>query len=113
MAAIFPVGVAWEKGCNYCHVRARVFQQTAYTKKVSRVMILMTQNANENWGPSRWCRVVSTRVTAVITSRVRMEFLAGSPPSRVGDGSQMQKRGRTKLPTPTPHSPSIPFSPTC
>ena len=39
-----------EEGCNYCHVAGEGFEaDTLYTKKVARVMIQMTQNANENW----------------------------------------------------------------
>ena len=50
MAAITE-WVSPEQGCNYCHVAGEGFEKdTLYTKKVSRVMILMTQNANENWG---------------------------------------------------------------
>ena len=50
MAAITE-WVSPEQGCNYCHVAGEGFEaDTLYTKKVSRVMIAMTQNANENWG---------------------------------------------------------------
>lgn len=49
MAAITE-WVSPEQGCNYCHVPGEGFEtDTLYTKKVSRVMIAMTQNANENW----------------------------------------------------------------
>jgi photosynthetic reaction center cytochrome c subunit len=42
--------VSPEEGCNYCHVAGEGFEaDTLYTKKVARVMIQMTQNANENW----------------------------------------------------------------
>ncbi len=42
--------VSPEEGCNYCHVPGEGFEQdTLYTKKVARVMIEMTQNANQNW----------------------------------------------------------------
>ena len=41
--------VSPEEGCNYCHVAGEGFEaDTLYTKKVARVMIQMTQNANEN-----------------------------------------------------------------
>jgi photosynthetic reaction center cytochrome c subunit len=50
MAAITE-WVSPEQGCNYCHVAGEGFEKdTLYTKKVARVMILMTQNTNENWG---------------------------------------------------------------
>ena len=50
MAAITQ-WVSPEQGCNYCHVPGEGFEQdTLYTKKVARVMIAMTQNANQNWG---------------------------------------------------------------
>jgi photosynthetic reaction center cytochrome c subunit len=50
MAAITE-WVSPEEGCNYCHVAGEGFAaDTLYTKKVARVMIQMTQNANENWG---------------------------------------------------------------
>ena len=49
MAAITQ-WVSPEQGCNYCHVPGEGFEQdTLYTKKVARVMIAMTQNANQNW----------------------------------------------------------------
>ena len=49
MAAITQ-WVSPEEGCNYCHVAGEGFAaDTLYTKKVARVMIQMTQNANENW----------------------------------------------------------------
>ena len=49
MAAITE-WVSPEEGCNYCHVPGEsLASDTLYTKKVSRVMIQMTQNANENW----------------------------------------------------------------
>ena len=48
MAAITQ-WVSPDQGCNYCHVPGEGFEQdTLYTKKVARVMIAMTQNANEN-----------------------------------------------------------------
>ncbi len=50
MAAITQ-WVSPDQGCNYCHVAGEGFEaDTLYTKKVARVMIAMTQNANENWG---------------------------------------------------------------
>jgi photosynthetic reaction center cytochrome c subunit len=50
MAAITQ-WVSPDQGCNYCHVPGEGFEQdTLYTKKVARVMIAMTQNANQNWG---------------------------------------------------------------
>ena len=46
MAAITE-WVSPEEGCNYCHVAGEGFAaDTLYTKKVARVMIQMTQNAN-------------------------------------------------------------------
>ena len=49
MAAITQ-WVSPDQGCNYCHVAGEGFEaDTLYTKKVARVMIAMTQNANENW----------------------------------------------------------------
>ena len=42
--------VSPEEGCNYCHAPGEsLASDTLYTKKVARVMIQMTQNANENW----------------------------------------------------------------
>lgn len=42
--------VSPEEGCNYCHVAEGFHLDTKYTKKVARVMIAMTQRANQDWG---------------------------------------------------------------
>lgn len=42
--------VAPEQGCNYCHYPENLADDRKYTKKVSRVMIAMTQRINEGWG---------------------------------------------------------------
>lgn len=42
--------VAPEQGCNYCHVEGNFAAEDVYTKKVSRVMLAMTQRINEDWG---------------------------------------------------------------
>jgi photosynthetic reaction center cytochrome c subunit len=42
--------VSPEQGCNYCHEGNNFADDALYTKKVSRVMIAMTQRANEEWG---------------------------------------------------------------
>lgn len=41
--------VAPEQGCNYCHVAGNFASEDIYTKKVSRVMLAMTQRANQDW----------------------------------------------------------------
>ena len=41
--------VSPEEGCNYCHVPGDLASDDIYTKVVSRRMIEMTQNINENW----------------------------------------------------------------
>lgn len=43
---------AWvspEQGCNYCHEAADLASDALYTKRVARVMIAMTQRANQDW----------------------------------------------------------------
>lgn len=42
--------VAPEEGCTYCHGANGFDKDDVYTKKVARVMIAMTQRANEAWG---------------------------------------------------------------
>ena len=42
--------VAPEQGCAYCHAGENLASDDVYTKIVSRRMIQMTQNINENWG---------------------------------------------------------------
>jgi photosynthetic reaction center cytochrome c subunit len=38
-----------EQGCNYCHNPVDFADDSVYTKGVSRVMLAMTQRANEDW----------------------------------------------------------------
>lgn len=49
MAAITE-WVSPEEGCNYCHVSEGFELDTKYTKKVARVMVAMTQQANQDYG---------------------------------------------------------------
>ncbi len=49
MAAITE-WVSPEEGCNYCHVSEGFQYDTKYTKRVARVMTVMTQAANVEWG---------------------------------------------------------------
>jgi photosynthetic reaction center cytochrome c subunit len=42
--------VSPEEGCTYCHGADGFAADDKYTKKVARVMIAMTQRANEEWG---------------------------------------------------------------
>jgi photosynthetic reaction center cytochrome c subunit len=42
--------VSPEEGCTYCHGQDGFASDAMYTKKVARVMIAMTQRANETWG---------------------------------------------------------------
>lgn len=49
MAAITE-WVSPEEGCTYCHGNEGFAADDKYTKKVARVMIAMTQRANEEWG---------------------------------------------------------------
>jgi photosynthetic reaction center cytochrome c subunit len=42
--------VSPEEGCTYCHNNEGFANDDVYTKKVARVMIAMTQRANETWG---------------------------------------------------------------
>ena len=49
MAAITS-WVSPEEGCTYCHGNEGFAADDKYTKKVARVMIAMTQRANEAWG---------------------------------------------------------------
>jgi photosynthetic reaction center cytochrome c subunit len=42
--------VSPEEGCTYCHGQDGFASDAMYTKKVARVMIAMTQRANEEWG---------------------------------------------------------------
>ncbi|MFK7830898.1 MAG: photosynthetic reaction center cytochrome PufC [Congregibacter sp.] len=42
--------VSPEEGCTYCHGNEGFAADDKYTKKVARVMIAMTQRANEEWG---------------------------------------------------------------
>lgn len=42
--------VAPEQGCNYCHNPQNLADDSMYTKVVSRRMLQMTQNINQNWG---------------------------------------------------------------
>lgn len=48
MAAITS-WVSPEQGCNYCHNPANFADDDLYTKRVARVMLAMTQRANEDW----------------------------------------------------------------
>jgi photosynthetic reaction center cytochrome c subunit len=41
--------VSPEQGCNYCHVPENLADDSKYTKRVSRVMLAMTQRANQDW----------------------------------------------------------------
>ena len=41
--------VSPEEGCNYCHVNEGFHLDTKYTKKVARVMVAMTQRANQDY----------------------------------------------------------------
>ena len=41
--------VSPEQGCNYCHNPQNLADDSKYQKKVSRVMIAMTQRTNEEW----------------------------------------------------------------
>lgn len=48
MAAI-TTWIAPKEGCGYCHNLQNFADDSVYTKGVSRVMIAMTQRANEDW----------------------------------------------------------------
>jgi photosynthetic reaction center cytochrome c subunit len=48
MAAITQ-WVSPEEGCVYCHDAQNFADDSLYTKRVSRVMLAMTQRANEDW----------------------------------------------------------------
>lgn len=48
MAAITE-WVAPEQGCGYCHEGANFEDDSPYTKRVARVMLQMTQAANQQW----------------------------------------------------------------
>ena len=48
MAAITQ-WVSPEQGCNYCHNADGFAHDDLYTKRVARVMIAMTQRANQDW----------------------------------------------------------------
>ena len=48
MAAI-TTWIAPEEGCGYCHDLQNFADDSIYTKGVSRVMLAMTQRANEDW----------------------------------------------------------------
>lgn len=41
--------VSPEQGCNYCHEEGNFASDAVYTKQVSRVMMGMTQRANQDW----------------------------------------------------------------
>lgn len=41
--------VSPEEGCNYCHEAGNFASDAVYTKQVSRVMLGMTQRANQDW----------------------------------------------------------------
>ncbi|MBC7942767.1 MAG: photosynthetic reaction center cytochrome c subunit [Chitinophagaceae bacterium] len=49
MAAITAWVAPPEQGCNYCHNPENMASDAVYTKIVSRRMIQMTQNINNNW----------------------------------------------------------------
>ena len=49
MAAITE-WVSPEQGCNYCHNPENLADDSVYTKTVSRQMIQMTWNINQDWG---------------------------------------------------------------
>lgn len=58
--------VSPEEGCNYCHEGNNFASEAPYTKRVSRVMIAMTQRANEDWGAKH---VAPTGVTCYTCHR--------------------------------------------
>lgn len=49
MVAITSWVAPQEQGCTYCHVGANFADDSVYTKRVARVMLAMTQRANEGW----------------------------------------------------------------
>jgi photosynthetic reaction center cytochrome c subunit len=49
MAAITTWVAPQEQGCAYCHDQANFADDSLYTKRVARVMLAMTQRANEDW----------------------------------------------------------------
>jgi photosynthetic reaction center cytochrome c subunit len=58
--------VSPEQGCNYCHAGNNFAEDNVYTKKVARVMLAMTQRANQDWGAKH---VAPTGVTCYTCHR--------------------------------------------
>lgn len=58
--------VSPEAGCAYCHEGNNFASEAPYTKRVARVMLAMTQRANEDWGSKH---VAPTGVTCYTCHR--------------------------------------------
>ncbi|MEM7610782.1 MAG: photosynthetic reaction center cytochrome PufC, partial [Pseudomonadota bacterium] len=78
--------VSPEQGCNYCHNPANLADDSMYTKIVSRRMLQMTQDLNQNWND----HVGGAGVTCFTCHRgnnvPEYIWFAQNPPDGVSDG---------------------------
>jgi photosynthetic reaction center cytochrome c subunit len=99
--------VSPEQGCLYCHDAQNFADDSLYTKRVSRVMLAMTQRANEDWK----AHVGDTGVTCYTCHRgqaVPAEVWATDPGP---DAVQGIVRAQQNIASPTVAYASLPFDP--
>lgn len=110
MAAI-TAWVAPEQGCAYCHVGANFADDGIYTKIVSRQMIQMTQDINQNWK----AHVGNTGVTCYTCHRgnnVPQNIWFTQPEKRgnmVGNDAGQNKPSESVGLTTLPYDPFTPY----
>jgi len=99
--------VSPEQGCVYCHDQQNFADDSLYTKRVSRVMLAMTQRANEDWK----AHVGDTGVTCYTCHRgqpVPAEVWATDPGPAAVKGIV---RAQQNIASPTVAYASLPYDP--
>jgi photosynthetic reaction center cytochrome c subunit len=99
--------VSPEQGCVYCHDQQNFADDSLYTKRVSRVMLAMTQRTNEDWK----AHVGDTGVTCYTCHRgqpVPAEVWSTDPGPAAAKGIV---RAEQNIASPTVAYASLPFDP--
>lgn len=101
--------VAPEQGCEYCHNLENLADDSKYTKIVSRRMIEMTWNINENWGD----HVKETGVNCYTCHRGQNvpEYIWFENPGPKSVQGQMGWRNGQNIGTGSVGSTSLPYDP--
>lgn len=102
--------VSPEEGCTYCHGNNGFATDDKYTKKVARVMIAMTQRANEEWGEKH---TAPTGVTCYTCHRGKNvpEYVWVKDPGPKMAGSMAKAPTGQNIASPAAAYASLPYDP--